>query len=343
MIARDGGTPVHGAKKPKPKAKSGGKKTTKKTTKKTAAKKPAGYKYANRLASAAINSTVRDLGNKSNAINRAYSDSAGDANTNYQRSVGDLKYLYDKSGKYIGDANSKIDAGFKDARAQSTAAGAALQQQIAANGQKTTDDVNSALNGLGINYEGATSGMTADQQYQSNQAAQNTQNNDANLGLMQGNAMSVGNLLLGMNSGSRTSNLGQALNARNDALSEAARTRDNQLAAINDSVNSAKAGRGDLIVQIMDQMRQSGWFKKDAAVTSSSSGGSGGGHSSGGGRGHSYSSGSGGSHSSSAGSVLSSVMSPVKTKKPKKKVRRRKVTIIPHNKFDQDGHPGIDY
>ncbi len=230
------------------------------------------WNRARALADSAINDAIRDLRPEARAARRLY-----------RRSVGDINHIYDESGDYINYQNGLINQQTVNAQASSQQLAAQLAAQLSATGTAAQTGADSELARLGISGSAMPGYFAADQASAQNVGSLIGANNQQNIALMGQGASQVGSLLAGANAGARGSSLGQALTTRNEAI-----------AKVHEAMQAARAGRKDMVLQLFEQLAQSGWGRYMS--------GGGGGSSSGGG----YSSagyGSSGSSSSSGGNT----------------------------------------
>lgn len=220
-----------------------------------------GVKYgeAAALVNPQIRKQINQLKRERRKIRQGVRDDRQDINNNYEQTVGDLNYIYSESGEFIQSQNDLINQQYEANRTKAEQAQAALAAQLAANGANNAAGVDSELARLGIGGSGNMGQFAADQSYAQNTAALSGADNLANLGLMAQGSATVGSLLAGMNKGSQASQLGQALNTKNDALQELKNNKMDSFLQVNQAIKDAKATRPELINSMLNQLAQTGW------------------------------------------------------------------------------------
>lgn len=166
----------------------------------------------------------------------------------YQRERGDIKHVYRATGQQLKDLRANSATTYANTVNGAQAAQAALQQTLQNQQGAIQGSANSELARLGLGGTDATAQMGADAQNALNVSQQNSQDNLANLGMAAANSQSLSNLMLGMNKGEKQHQLGQARNLRDENISQ-----------LRDALHEAKAGRGDSVRALLDQMAQFGW------------------------------------------------------------------------------------
>lgn len=172
----------------------------------------------------------------------------------YNRTAGDLDYVFGEANDYIGSQNRKIDRqygattqGVQDDYAQYRQQAA---QQVAAN----RGNAMSELERLGIQQSGLGR-FDADAANTQGLAAANQQNVLANLGTMQQGTDEIGALLGSMSQASLASARGRAANTRQDQIGD---TRQEYLEYFNDqlnSINSIKRQRPQMVNELYQAMQ----------------------------------------------------------------------------------------
>lgn len=140
-----------------------------------------------------------------------------EARSNYDKGMGDTKYVHDQVAAYQQFMNNQIKSGYDANAGKINAANAALQQQLQGSTAANATGANSELNRLGLSGVGPGN-LLEDAAFSQRQAAQQGTNEIANNSFAQANSSAVGNLLQGMNQGQYQSTTGRLLNTRNDAL-----------------------------------------------------------------------------------------------------------------------------
>src|SRR5690606_38612649 len=80
-----------------------------------------------------------------------------------------------------------------------------------------------------------------------------------NINAMSSGASDIGNLLLGMNAGSKASHAGRLLNTKQDAITEIQQNRLDELARLRDETRTTRQHKGDLRLQLLMQLQETGW------------------------------------------------------------------------------------
>lgn len=216
-------------------------------------------KRAAKLVQPEIDKQLNALKREKTKINRSARDETKEARQLYQRTTGDLEHIFDESGDYIEHQNNLITGQYDDTRSRALAAQQALAQQLAAQGNATGTGVNDELARLGIQGGADMGQFASDQAFAQNTAALGGQHNLQNLDMMSANAASVGNLLSGMNEGSRASQLGQAKNTRNSMFGDINDAKRDAKADVQQAMREARAARPGLIQQMLESLAQTGW------------------------------------------------------------------------------------
>jgi hypothetical protein len=213
----------------------------------------------NRLVNGVLKDEYRDLRRQKQAVRRENRFLTRDANTQYERGLGDLNYVHGETGDFISALTDKNAAMFADQRNTQAQANAALQQQLGTTYGGAADNVTAELARLGIQGGGSTAGLMQDQAFAESLARQSGSNALSSMDMASSNAALGSNLVAGMNQGAMTSNLGTLSNKRSDALSTIRQDRIDQLADINGAMQDAAAGRKDVFFQLLQQLQQTGW------------------------------------------------------------------------------------
>lgn len=188
-----------------------------------------------------VNSDIRRLARDTN-------DEARQERRKYRRTRGDINAIASATRDNVAKLNANTTQSYNSAIEQSKAAQEALSAQIASNSGAVQSGANSELARLGLGGSDVTGQMTADAAYAQNTAAQNSQDNLSNIGLASANAQSLGDLMLGSIKGEQMHQKGQARNIRDENVSQ-----------LRDALHAARAGRGDSVRALLDQMAQTGW------------------------------------------------------------------------------------
>ncbi len=194
------------------------------------------YSRARRLASATIRDELRGL-----------RPEIGAANRQYDRSIGDINYLFGESGDYINYQNNLMAQQNTAARTQAQQLASQLSAQLASNGTQAQSGANSELSRMGLGQAEIPGYFAADQANAQNVASIMGANSDSNLAMMGTAGAQVGNLLAGANAASKASAAGRAMG-----------NRDEMIAKVRDAMRQMKGSRKDLTLQLLEQLAQSG-------------------------------------------------------------------------------------
>lgn len=217
------------------------------------------YNQARRLVQLQIQEALNELRREKQGVGRDYQHGVEDANTLYNRSIGDLEHIYKESGDYIGFQNQAIADAFAANKAENAAATQALLGTLSGNTSGVIGGVDAEMARLGITGAANTGGISADGAFAGNLAGINGANEQANIAAMAAGSADVGNLLLGMNAGSRSSHMGQAVNDRNYMLTELLRNRDDNLNDIRQAMRDVRGKKGGMINELLMQLSQTGF------------------------------------------------------------------------------------
>lgn len=218
-------------------------------------------RIARRLTNGVIRDEIRDLRAQRMEVSNATRKANDTARVQYQRGKGDLEYINKEVTDYLGSMGQQNQAMFQQAGIAQNAAAAALQQQLGGIYGQGQSDAQSELSKLGIGDSSFLNQLAADSKNSQAMAAQQSQNTQDNLGLMQTNAGMLQNMLGGMAAGSHISNIGKNLNARNDAFAENRRTKAEQMAIVRDAIRDARGSRKDIFFELLQQLKQTGWSR----------------------------------------------------------------------------------
>lgn len=186
-----------------------------------------------------------------------------DAKNAYQSTHGDLNYIHAQAGSYLQGMNSNINSGYSAAAANTAAANEALQKQLGLNTKNnaaaaTSEQQRMGLSGLGLGNFGA------DANFIQSIAAQTARNDQSNLETARAGASEVGNLLLGMNVGSRAQGLGTA---KNNWATNAKGINDNytnEANKIRQEMSNTRAQRNAMINELVNQLTAQAQAKADS-------------------------------------------------------------------------------
>lgn len=185
-----------------------------------------------------------------NAEVRQQRESSRSAQDVYDRSVGDINAIFKEIDKGIRATNATY-AQNRDAAKRGVNESAARQQSNLSDIYGNAgNSINSELERLGIRGGAGTgvAGLMADQAWQQGAALQSRDNINNIINVGAGNNAALGNALLGMNTGERVSQLGQARNTRDTAVSK-----------VRDAIIEARKKRPDLFNQMLEQLQNTGW------------------------------------------------------------------------------------
>ena len=185
------------------------------------------------------------IGGQIRHIVRGYKNQKDQTRDLYQKSKGDINHIFDSSGNYIMGANQKIADSYAAQKSAMDSIYGALNGQLKSGASGIQDAAMAELQRMGIN-PGAAGDMSSDANFMQAMVMGQQANSGANMAAQAQGSDAVGQLLLGMNSGAKSSALGQAINTRNSGLSD-----------INAQIRDARSGRGDAINQLLMQMNDS--------------------------------------------------------------------------------------
>lgn len=219
-----------------------------------------GSAYARRRAATMVradtNSQVLAMLNEARGKKAARDYDISAANALYNRTSGDLSYLFNEARDFNTSQTAKIDERFGTTTQDMNDLYSNFTQQ-----ENTQVDARKAaamqeLQRLGIQQSG-TGNFDADAQNSGARAAQSQSDALANLLAMHEGSSDVGNLLAGMATGSQNSFMGQAMNVRNTSIADA---RNNFSTMMNDVVSQAnqlRQGEFNKINQFTPTVRSS--------------------------------------------------------------------------------------
>lgn len=216
-------------------------------------------KQARQLVNDQIKPELRSMRNDRKFVNRQAKDAVADTNSLYNRSVGDLNHVFGEAGDYIGALGQQINQGYSDTATKVGAIDTAATSQIQTQTDAVKQAIQSELQRLGIQQTGIDPRLQADSQFTQNVSTQMGANNQANLAASQQSANTVSGLLGGMIAGSKASNLGQAANTRNAAISDVQRTKRDDLSTILESMQEIKKSRPAMIRDMLMKLQAQGF------------------------------------------------------------------------------------
>lgn len=216
-------------------------------------------KKVRRLVNGVLRDEIKDLRREKAQIRRDLRHQTQQARRDYRRGKGDLEHVFGETGDYISFLGDQTQQTYEDQSAQSAAATAALQQQIADTYSGANTGVNSELARLGIEGGANLGGLASDQANAQSVAAQTGLNAQTTMGMASANSSQLMNLISGMNQGSYMSAMGQNLNNRNDNLTEINRDRQDNFNAVRDAIRDVKGSRKDMFFQLLNQLQETGW------------------------------------------------------------------------------------
>lgn len=220
--------------------------------------KGASRKKASRMAQDEIRDVLQDIRNEIKQERREAQHDRKEVNREYRRTKGDVNLAFGESGEFMGQQNDIISGRFADAQSQQAAAQQALMGQLGQNAQKSLGGAGDELARLGLSGDfGNQAG--ADQLYAQQAAQLMNAGQQGNLDAMQGNAQSVGDMLLSMNSGAKANMLTQALVGRNDARHGIREDRNDTINDLQSQARQTKREKGSITREILQQLAQLGW------------------------------------------------------------------------------------
>ena len=216
-------------------------------------------KKVKRLVNGILKDEIRDLKRGLKEVKRDAAHQMGDISTEYDRAKGDLDHIYKETGDYINHLSGQTNQAYSQQASTMQAANAALQQQLRGTYTGAVNGVNAEMARLGISGAANIGGLAADGAFLGGLANMSGANDLSTLGMMGANSNSLMNLIAGMNQGSYISNLGRALNSRNDQLQDTRQDRLDNINEVRDAIKDVKAGRRDMLNQLLNQLQETGW------------------------------------------------------------------------------------
>jgi Fe-S cluster biosynthesis and repair protein YggX len=224
----------------------------------------AGYKGVKRkraanLVDGELKSLMHMLRRELRSGRRELRHEAGDVRQEFRNERQDINKIFGETGEFIGQQNGLIDERFKASNAQAQAAQAALMEQLGGMNSANTGAVGDELGRLGMDMGAFGGQLAADQGYATDMAAISGANNAANLQAMQAASGTMGNMLLGMNEGSKGSMLSANMRNRDEQIGDIRDAKHDFTKDVQQRVLDAKSQRGDMIRSMLEQMAQTGW------------------------------------------------------------------------------------
>lgn len=217
-------------------------------------------KTAKQMVNSSVRPTIQAMLRDRKLVNNQADDAVTDANTLYDRSVSGLNNIFGAADQGIARAGQAINTGFDTTKAQVAGTDATGAAQVESNNAATQQAIMSELQRLGLDTNmGVSSDVMADGGYAQNVMAQGAANNQANLGLSQQAANTVTGLLGGMIQGSKASNMGQALNTRNDDITDVNRAKRDDLSEIMGSIQELRKSKPAMIRDMLMQLQAQGF------------------------------------------------------------------------------------
>lgn len=202
-----------------------------------------------------INNQVRALAQQLAAGKDARTYDINKIKALYDRTQGDLNYVYGEANDAIQGQNQLINSRFNDNKGDINGIYNALTQQIGNTSDANQQAAMQEMARLGIQQSGMP-GYQADVANMQNMANVNQANAQANIHAMQQNSNQAGSLLQSMSAASLASALGRAANAKQDSISQ---TRQDYRTAMNDimgQITDVKRQRGQMQNELYSAMEQ---------------------------------------------------------------------------------------
>lgn len=212
------------------------------------------YSRAAGIVNAQIRRMMDDLRREADKARTMHQQDRREARQLYRRSKGDLNHIFGEVNEQIGSSNRAISDTYSGAMERGQASTAELLGQQSAQTSAAKAAASEELARLGIQGSGNLGQMDADAAFSQQMASQAGANNQANLGLANSMAGDIGNLLSGMAAGSHQSNMGKALNTRNDEISNSRDAKRMQLMDIWNQMRDVQEQRGGMINELLEQM-----------------------------------------------------------------------------------------
>lgn len=192
----------------------------------------------------------RLVGGIINAEVRQQRQSSASAQDTYERSVGDINAIFRETDKGIKATNSTYAKNRDAAKRGVNESSNRQRANLASIYGNAGDSISSEMERLGIRGAAGSgvAGLMADQAWQEGEAIQSRDNINNIINVGAGNNAALGSALLSMNSGERVSQLGQARNTRDTAVSK-----------VREAIIEARQKRPDLFNQMLEQLQNTGW------------------------------------------------------------------------------------
>lgn len=206
-----------------------------------------------------------EVTNENNRLIQALLDEAGarrqdlkfdinTANGLFDRTKGDLNYVFNEADDFIGAKNQQIDQRFTDTGSQ---LGQLFQQLQGTLGQTSAANRNAAVgeqSRLGIQQSGMGN-FDSDANFQQMLAQQSGAGAQATNQMMQGSANEIGSLLQSMSQASLASAMGRATNDRNDAITGARQGYRSEVSDIRGDIRDVNKNRPAAINELFKAMQ----------------------------------------------------------------------------------------
>lgn len=196
---------------------------------------------------------IEGLFNQAKNFNEDYKYDLNKINAGYDRTKGDLNYVFNEAGDVIGAKNKAIDSRFAAGSDELKAIYDRLQQTM---GQTSGDNRAAALaeqQRLGVQNTGMGR-FDQDANWQQMLAQQSGANAQANNTLARNSASEAGNMLASMSAASLASAQGRATNARNDASTEALQGYRQNISGIRNDMSGVIKNTPNAVRELYDAM-----------------------------------------------------------------------------------------
>lgn len=200
------------------------------------------------------NNLIRELLQQAGAFKQDLKFDTNTANALFDRSKGDLNYIFNEANDYIGSRNNAIDGTYNKLKGDVGNIFSGLENTM----QGTTNaNRNAALQEqarLGLQKAGLGS-FDEDANFARLQAQQQGAHAQANIGLQQSASSEIGNLLGSMSKASLASAMGRATNARQDAITEAQQSYRGNINSIRNDITNINKRTPQTVNELWESMK----------------------------------------------------------------------------------------
>jgi hypothetical protein len=205
-----------------------------------------------------INKQLRELQREGGKTRRAGRRAVTEANNHGQKVRGDLDYLFNEADDFIGAQNTKIDGQYDQQRAQLQDLFNSVQGEQSQATDLRRQAAMAEMQRLGIDQAGLGQ-FDADANFMDQLAGQQQAGTMANVDMQDRNMGDIGSMLESMSRGSRTSLVGKANVAQQEAVNDIRGDTREQLMDIFDSMREVRKGRPAAVNELWTQMQQNAY------------------------------------------------------------------------------------